>query len=114
MKTVTLGNTGVEVSALCLGTMYFGSLSDEVTSFQIVDCYTEAGGAFLDTANIYAGWLDGFVGGESEMLLGRWLKARGNRSRLFIATKVGGVLHRGHEPLPGHQSGLRAAQIEAE
>jgi len=114
MKNVLLGNTGVEVSALCLGTMYFGSLTDEATSYQILDCYTEAGGAFLDTANIYAGWVDGFVGGESETLLGRWLKARKNRSRLFIDTKVGGILHRGHEPLPGSQSGLRAAQIEAE
>src|SRR5437764_15246360 len=114
MKRVLLGNTGIEVSAICLGTMYFGSLTDEATSFQILDAYTEAGGAFLDTANIYTGWVPGFVGGESEMLLGRWLKARNNRSRLFIATKVGGILHRGHEPLPGTQSGLRAAQIEAE
>jgi len=114
MKHVPLGNTGVEVSALCLGTMYFGSLTDEVTSFQILDCYVEAGGTFLDTANIYAGWVDGFVGGESETLLGRWLNGRSNRSHLFIATKVGGILHRGHEPLPGSQSGLRAAQIEAE
>ena len=114
MKNVLLGNTGVEVSALCLGTMYFGSLTDETTSFGILDRYAEAGGAFLDTANIYAGWVPGFVGGESETLLGRWLKARHNRSGLFIATKVGGILHRGHEPLPGSQSGLRVAQIEAE
>src|SRR5262249_2539765 len=114
MKTVLLGNTGVEVSAICLGTMYFGSLTDEGTSVQVLDCYFEAGGAFLDTANIYAGWVPGFAGGESESLLGRWLKERKNRSQLFIATKVGGVLHQGHEPLPGSQPGLRAAQIEAE
>jgi aryl-alcohol dehydrogenase-like predicted oxidoreductase len=114
MKSVPLGNTGVEVSALCLGTMYFGSLIDQATSFQILDCYDDAGGTFLDTANIYAGWVPGFVGGESETLLGRWLKVRGNRSHLFIATKVGGVLHRDHKPLPGSQSGLRALQIEAE
>jgi aryl-alcohol dehydrogenase-like predicted oxidoreductase len=114
MKGVMLGDTGVEVSALCLGTMYFGSLIAEVAALQILDCYAGAGGMFLDTANIYAGWVGGFAGGESEALLGRWVHARGNRARLFIATKVGGVLHRGHEPLPGSQPGLRAAHIETE
>jgi len=100
METVPLGQTGTKVSAVCLGTMQFGSQTDETTSFQLLDQYVAAGGAFLDTANIYAGWLPGFHGGESESLLGRWLKARDNRDGLCIATKVGGVLHHGHDHLP--------------
>lgn len=107
MKTYPLGHTGVEVSALCLGAMYFGTRNDEATSYQLLDQYVDAGGTFIDTANIYAHWVPGFQGGESETLLGRWLKERGNRQRLFIATKVG-------FELPGVERGLRAEQIEAE
>lgn len=89
MQTVKLGTTGAEVSTLCLGTMYFGTRQDEAQSYALLDQYVEAGGSFLDTANIYAHWTDGGRGGESEALLGRWMKARGNRDSLFIATKVG-------------------------
>ncbi len=89
MKTLPLGNTGVQVSALCLGTMFMGTRTDEATSFRLLDQYVDAGGTFLDTANIYAAWVPGCQGGESEALLGRWMKARRNRDRLFLATKVG-------------------------
>lgn len=89
MQTVALGDTGVQVSALCLGTMYFGTRQDEATSFRLLDQYVEAGGNFIDTANIYAHWIPGGRGGESEALLGRWMQARGNRDRLFVATKAG-------------------------
>lgn len=89
MQTQQLGNTGVEVSALCLGTMFFGSKNDKPTSYHLLDRYLDAGGTFLDTANIYARWIDGFQGGESETLLGEWMKERGNRDKLFIASKVG-------------------------
>ena len=89
MKTVALGNTGVQVSALCLGAMYFGTRNDEATSYRLLDQYVEAGGSFIDTANIYAHWVKGFKGTESEALLGRWMKSRKNRSKMFIATKVG-------------------------
>ncbi len=89
MRSMKLGHTGVDVSALCLGCMYFGSAVDEPTSFGLLDQYVDAGGTFLDTANNYAYWVRGFQGGESEQLLGRWMKARGNRDRLFVATKVG-------------------------
>ena len=88
MRTMQLGASGVEVSALCLGTMYMGTKTDEATSFALLDRYVEAGGTFLDTANIYAQWAGG-RGGDSERLLGKWLKARGNRDGLFIASKVG-------------------------
>jgi aryl-alcohol dehydrogenase-like predicted oxidoreductase len=89
MRTVSLGNTGEQVSALCLGAMFLGTKQDEATSFTLLDQYVEAGGTFIDTANIYAAWVSGFEGGESETVLGHWLKARGNRNKLFLATKVG-------------------------
>jgi aryl-alcohol dehydrogenase-like predicted oxidoreductase len=107
MQTVPLGNTGVDVSALCLGAMYFGTRNDERASYGLLDQYVAAGGAFIDTANIYAHWIEGFRGGESEALLGRWMRERGNRNDLFLATKVG-------FELPGVERGLRAEQIEAE
>lgn len=107
MQTVPLGNTGVDVSALCLGAMYFGTRNDERTSFELLDQYVAAGGTFIDTANIYAHWVEGGQGGESESLLGRWMKARGNRADLFLASKVG-------FNMPGVERGLTAAQIEAE
>jgi aryl-alcohol dehydrogenase-like predicted oxidoreductase len=107
MKQLSLGTTGVEVSAICLGAMRFGTRTDEATSFAILDAYLEAGGSFLDTANIYAVWEPGGKGGESEALLGRWFKARGNRKACFLATKMGSKLQ------PGGL-GLRAAQIETE
>ncbi len=107
MRTVALGGTGVEVSAMCLGAMYFGTRNDRASSFALLDQYAEAGGTFIDTANIYAHWIEGFRGGESETLLGEWMRERGNRGDLFLASKVG-------FPLPGVEQGLRASQIEAE
>ena len=101
MKTVSLGKTGVEVGALCLGTMHFGSRTDKEASYRILDRYVEAGGSFLDTANNYATWVPGYVGGESETLLGEWMRERKNRAHIFIATKVG-------FDYPGVERGLRA------
>lgn len=89
MKKAELGNTGEQVSCMGLGTMYFGTRVDEPASFKILDCYTGHGGSFLDTANKYASWVPGFKGGESERLIGRWMKQRANRQTLFIASKVG-------------------------
>ena len=107
MNTLPLGNTGVEVSQLCLGTMFFGTSTDRESSFRLLDQYLESGGGFLDTANIYARWVPGFEGGESESLLGRWMRERRNRSRLFVATKVG-------FEMPGVDRGLRSDQIQKE
>ncbi|MGJ3237578.1 MAG: aldo/keto reductase [Anaerolineae bacterium] len=89
MQTRLLGNTGQNVSALCLGAMYFGSRNNRATSYRILDQYADAGGTFIDTANIYATWIDGFQGGESEILLGEWMAERSNRDTVFIASKVG-------------------------
>jgi aryl-alcohol dehydrogenase-like predicted oxidoreductase len=107
MRTISLGQTGVDVSIYCLGAMYFGTRNDAASSYRLLDQYMGAGGMFIDTANIYAHWVEGFGGGESETLLGEWMRARGNRAQLFIASKVG-------FQYPGVSIGLRAAQIEEE
>ncbi|HEX9641246.1 MAG TPA: aldo/keto reductase [Candidatus Krumholzibacteria bacterium] len=90
MKLRRLGETDLQVSALCLGTMQFGWTADEDESFATMDAFVEAGGNFLDTADIYSNWLPSHGGGEAEEIIGRWMKARGNRDRLVIATKVRG------------------------
>ena len=87
-----LGRTGLKVSPLCLGSMNFGWTADEKTSFAVMDAFAEAGGNFIDTADIYSRWVDGNDGGVSEEVIGRWLRARGNRSQMIIATKVRGQM----------------------
>src|SRR5262249_16618138 len=68
--------------------MFFGTRTDSEMSIQLLDAYVAAGGTSIDTANIYAHWIKGFRGGESETLLGEWMRSRRNRSQLVIATKV--------------------------
>jgi aryl-alcohol dehydrogenase-like predicted oxidoreductase len=91
MKYRTIGTdpkTRREVSVLALGTMHFGTATDEATSFAILDRYVQAGGTFVDTADNYAFWT-GTQGGESEDLLGRWRRSRGAGDEIVIATKLG-------------------------
>lgn len=107
MKKVSLGNTGFDVSALCFGAMRLGTREDQQASYALLDRYVEAGGSFIDTANIYAHWFPGGQGGESENVLGAWMDERGNRDDLFIASKVG-------FPYPGGQGGLSPKQIKDE
>ena len=76
MKFTNLGRTDLRVSRLCLGTMTFGWPADERTSFAILDRACDAGINFLDTADIYSSWVEGHRGGESETIIGRWLKAK--------------------------------------
>lgn len=91
-----LGRTGLRVSELCLGTMQFGWTADEPESFRVMDAFVEAGGSFLDTADIYTNWMgDVSYGGKTEEIIGRWLKARGNRRDIILATKVRGRMHDG-------------------
>ncbi|MDB5045325.1 MAG: putative oxidoreductase [Deinococcus sp.] len=87
-----LGRSGLHLFPLGLGTMQFGWSADEKTSFEIMDAYVAAGGNFIDTADIYTTWTDGNPGGVSEEIIGRWIKARGNRDNLVIATKVRGAM----------------------
>jgi len=88
---VRIGTSDLDVAPLCLGGNPFGWTADEDTSFAVLDAYVEAGGNFIDTADMYSSWVPGNVGGESETIIGRWLKARGNRDRMVIATKVGAL-----------------------
>lgn len=91
MQYTQLGRTGLKVSRLCLGTMNFGASADEATSFSILDRAIEAGINFVDTANIYSKWVEGHIGGESEIVIGKWLKNK-NRREIIIATKVRGQM----------------------
>ena len=83
MNTVNLGRAGIKVSKVCLGAMTFGREADEATSFSILDFFVEKGGTFVDTANAYSR-------GGSEEVVGRWMKKRGNRDAVVLATKVYG------------------------
>jgi aryl-alcohol dehydrogenase-like predicted oxidoreductase len=92
MEYRNLGRTGLKVSRLCLGTMQFGWTTDEATAFQIMDAFVEAGGNFLDTADVYSYWAEGNPGGVAESIIGRWMKERGNRDQIVLATKVRGPM----------------------
>jgi hypothetical protein len=84
-----LGRSGLRVPPLCFGCNIFGWTVDEATSFTLLDALAEHGLTFLDTADVYSRWAPGHVGGESEAIIGRWIKARGTRERIILATKVG-------------------------
>ncbi|MFI1735504.1 aldo/keto reductase [Streptomyces acidicola] len=99
-----LGSSDIEVFPLSLGGNVFGWTADEAQSFAVLDAYTAAGGNFIDTADSYSAWIEGNQGGESETVIGKWVKARGNRSDVVIATKV--------SQHPDYQ-GLTAANIKA-
>lgn len=90
MKQKTLGTTGLGVSEICLGTMQFGWYLDEPASFAMMDYYVERGGNFLDTADMYSNWAPNNPGGVSERIIGRWMKSRGCRGRIVLATKCRG------------------------
>jgi aryl-alcohol dehydrogenase-like predicted oxidoreductase len=88
MEYRRLGRTGLKVSRFCLGTMQWGWTADEQTAFSVMDEFVQHGGNFLDSADFYSRWLPGHTGGESEEIIGRWMKARGNRGSIIVATKV--------------------------
>lgn len=87
-----LGATGLKVSPLCLGSMQFGWTADEETSFAVMDAFAAAGGNFIDSADIYSRWVEGNGGGVSEAVIGRWMRLRGNREQMVVATKVRGQM----------------------
>jgi aryl-alcohol dehydrogenase-like predicted oxidoreductase len=90
VKIIHLGNSGLRVSSLCLGGMYFGSLLDASEASAQMDAFVEAGGNFIDTANVYARWLPEYGAGVSERAIGRWLRERGNRASVVVASKARG------------------------
>src|SRR5437868_4640516 len=89
MEKRRLGNSGLAVAPLAFGGNVFGWTVDEPTSFQLLDAFVAAGFNFIDTADLYSRWKPGNQGGESETIIGKWLRQRGNRDRVIIATKVG-------------------------
>ncbi len=95
MKKNSLGSSGIEVSPLAFGGNVFGWTIDENTSFQILDAFTDAGCNFIDTADVYSAWVPGNHGGESETIIGNWLKKTGKRDQIVLATKVGAEM--GHD-----------------
>ncbi|MGW0189748.1 aldo/keto reductase [Streptomyces sp. NPDC003362] len=99
-----LGSSDLEVFPLSLGGNVFGWTADRDQSFAVLDAYAAAGGNFVDTADVYSAWIEGNSGGESETIIGEWLKARGNRADVVVATKV--------SQHPEYQ-GLSAANIKA-
>ncbi len=101
-----LGRTGLKVSALCLGGNTFGWTTDQKASEAVLDAYVEAGGNFIDTADVYSRWAPGNKGGESETALGTWLTGRKNRASVLIATKVCGPMGPGP-----NDAGLSRAHI---
>lgn len=89
MEKRRLGKSDMYVSPLCLGGNVFGWTADEEMSFRLLDGFVEAGFNFIDTADVYSNWAPGHHGGESETIIGDWLKRRGKRDDVVIATKVG-------------------------
>ena len=90
MQKRQIGDSGIYVAPLALGGNVFGWTADEQTSFAVLDAFVDAGGTMIDTADVYSAWVAGHKGGESETVIGRWLKRDpSKRDRIVIATKVG-------------------------
>jgi aryl-alcohol dehydrogenase-like predicted oxidoreductase len=108
-RDISDGRVTLNVSELCLGIMYFGYRTDERTAFEILDRFVDAGGTFIDTANNYGQWHG--EAGESERVLGRWIKSRGAADRVVVATKVGARTLKPGDPSPEHWQGLGREHI---
>lgn len=106
MATRKLGKTDLEVYPLCLGGNSFGWTTDEAASQAVLNAYTGQEGNFIDTADVYSNWVPGHSGGESEAIVGRWMKSKGNRENVIIVTKVGSPMGPGPK-----ESGLSREHI---
>ena len=105
MQLRRLGRTDLSIAPLVLGGNVFGWTVDKKASFAVLDRFAAAGLNAIDTADAYSTWVPGNEGGESETIIGEWMKARGNRSRIIVVTKVGSPMGKGKE-------GLKARYIE--
>jgi len=94
-----IGSSGLEVAPLVFGGNVFGWTVDEPKSFELLDAFVAAGFNFIDTADMYSRWVPGNVGGESETILGKWLKRSGKRGDVVVATKVGMEMGEGEKGL---------------
>lgn len=105
MSKRTLGQSGLQVSPIAFGGNVFGWTLDEAQSFTMLDAIVDSGLDFIDTADMYSAWAPGHQGGESEAIIGKWLKRSGKRERIVLATKVGMEMGNGDK-------GLKAAYIQ--
>jgi aryl-alcohol dehydrogenase-like predicted oxidoreductase len=114
MNKRPIGDSGIEVGPLALGGNVFGWTADEKTSFAILDAFVDAGGTMIDTADVYSAWVYGHRGGESEIVIGRWLKRDpAKRDKIVIATKVGFTAGLAPETIaPSCEASLRRLGIE--
>ncbi|MEO5735909.1 MAG: aldo/keto reductase [Variovorax sp.] len=106
MQLRPLGRSGLQVSPLAFGGNVFGWTVDEALSFRLLDAWLDAGFNFIDTADVYSSWVPGHCGGESETIIGKWLRQSGKRNRVVLATKVG-------KPMGEGKTGLAPAYIRA-
>ncbi len=113
-----LGRSPLRIAPLAFGGNVFGWTVDDKKAFELLDAFTAAGFNMIDTANSYSRWAPGNSGGESETIIGRWLKQRGNRDKVVIATKVGSDIGQGHRDismkhiLTAHEDSLRRLQTD--
>src|SRR5580704_2885822 len=89
MEKRKLGNSGLEIAPLAFGGNVFGWTADEKTSFRLLDMFIAKGFNCIDTADVYSRWANGNKGGESEKIIGKWMKKNGTRAKVILATKVG-------------------------
>jgi aryl-alcohol dehydrogenase-like predicted oxidoreductase len=114
-----LGQTGLEIAPLVLGGNVFGWTADEKTSFDLLDRFVDAGFNAIDTADAYSRWVPGNKGGESETIIGKWMKDRRSRDKVVVITKVGSDMGQGRKDLSAAyiekavEDSLRRLQIEA-
>jgi aryl-alcohol dehydrogenase-like predicted oxidoreductase len=119
MHSRRLGRTDLDIAPLVLGGNVFGWTADKNASFAVLDRFLAAGLNAIDTADVYSSWAPGNSGGESETIIGEWMKARGNRSRVIVVTKVGSPMGKGKEGLkPGYiaeavEASLKRLQTDA-
>jgi aryl-alcohol dehydrogenase-like predicted oxidoreductase len=99
MKKKKLGNSDIEVAPLTLGGNVFGWTIDEAKSFEVLDAFADAGCNLIDTADVYSIWVPGNKGGESETIIGKWMKQKNNRAEIVLATKVGADMGQGKKDL---------------
>jgi aryl-alcohol dehydrogenase-like predicted oxidoreductase len=104
MEKRELGRSGIQVVPFCFGGNVFGWTADERTSFTLLDAFIDSGFNFVDTADVYSKWVPGNTGGDSEKIIGNWLKQGGKRDKIILATKVG-------KPMSDDKKGLSKAYI---
>ncbi|MDB5022990.1 MAG: aldo/keto reductase [Mucilaginibacter sp.] len=104
MEKRELGASGIKVTPFCFGGNVLGWTADEHTSFDLLDAFVDSGFDFVDTADVYSAWAPGNKGGESETIIGKWVKKSGKRDKIIIATKVG-------KPMGPDKKGLSKAYI---